>query len=200
MLSPQDEVQTLTHSLPAWMPQAIFWVLVVGALAAAAAAAGAWILVARQRALLRQLKELDRVAEIEAEVKKLVADRDDLDLRRLEHVLVELRDDQRRLEDVLLRHAEAATAASLRGEPSTAVALPTGGGAVGERAINRLLALGFERVQLVTRADKLAEIGAQGGEVLVEARREGVLHKGRVLVRGGAIADVEMHPAYSIFP
>jgi len=27
-----------------------------------------------------------------------------------------------------------------------------------------------------------------------------VLHKGRVLMRGGRMSDVELHPAYSIFP
>ena len=35
---------------------------------------------------------------------------------------------------------------------------------------------------------------------VVEARREGVLQKGRVVVRAGALTEVEMKPAYSIFP
>ena len=36
--------------------------------------------------------------------------------------------------------------------------------------------------------------------VLVEAQRQGVLHKGRVAVRDGRLSDVELSPAYSIFP
>ena len=42
------------------------------------------------------------------------------------------------------------------------------------------------------------EIGP--GEVLVEVERQGVLHKGRVRVRGGAVGDVDVNPTYSIFP
>jgi hypothetical protein len=35
---------------------------------------------------------------------------------------------------------------------------------------------------------------------LVEARRGGVQCKGRVLVRDGVVVDVEVKPAYSMFP
>jgi hypothetical protein len=174
---------------------------VVGAAAAVAAAAAAWTLVARHRELAARARALEHLEGLARDVSALAADRGDLDLRRIEHVLIELRDAQKRLEDVLLRHAEATRAAVLAGDPSTAlVPAASGGEMVGERAINRLLAMGYERIQIVTRAEKLAELAARDGEVLVEARKEGVLHKGRVLVRSGRIANVELHPAYSIFP
>ena len=48
--------------------------------------------------------------------------------------------------------------------------------------------------------EKLLELVARDGEILIEANKSGVLHKGRVLVRSGRIANVELHPAYSIFP
>jgi hypothetical protein len=40
----------------------------------------------------------------------------------------------------------------------------------------------------------------QGGDVLVEARREGALCKGRVRIRSGRIESVQLQPAFPIFP
>jgi len=181
------------------------WVLAIAAVIAAggavAAAAAAWTLVRRTREWTAQARGIEHLATLSRDVSALAADRGDLDLRRIEHVLIELRDAQVRLEDVLLRHAESTRAALLSADRSTDV-VPAGDGpeALGERATNRLLAMGYERIQIVTRPEKLAELGRRDGEVLVEARRDGVLHKGRLLVRAGRIANVELHPAYSIFP
>ena len=36
--------------------------------------------------------------------------------------------------------------------------------------------------------------------IAVEAVRDGVLCKGRVLLRAGALSDVEIKPAYTVFP
>ena len=171
----------------------------VAAVGACLAAAATWRMLARVREVADRTRALEHLEELTRDVRALASDRSDLDLRRIEHVLVELRDTQIRLEDALLRHAEATREAILRGDSSTALAIPAGDG-IGERAVNRLLALGYERVQLVTRAEKLAELSTRDGEILVEARRDGVLNKGRVLVREGRIANVELHPAYSIFP
>lgn len=71
---------------------------------------------------------------------------------------------------------------------------------LGERVTNRLLALGYERVQIVTDHELLDEIAEADGEALVEAWRNGVLHKGRVVVTAGEISAVDVHPSYSIFP
>lgn len=172
---------------------------VIAALGAALAAWAAWATHARVSEVRGHVASLEHLGEMARDVRELVRDRSDLDLRRIEHVLVELRDTQARLEDVLLRHADATRQALVRGDAGTALSLPVGDD-MGERAVNRLLALGYDRVQIITRADKLAELQGGDGEILVEARRDGVLHKGRVLVRSGRVANVELHPAYSIFP
>jgi len=117
----------------------------------------------------------------------------------VEHLLIDLRDAQQRLEDALLRSLEAVRGPALAGEgagPGSA----SGGEGLGERVVNRLLALGYERAQIVTPSEKLLELAADDGEVLVEARQGGVLHKGRIVVRGGRLTDVDVHPSYSIFP
>jgi hypothetical protein len=67
-----------------------------------------------------------------------------------------------------------------------------------ERTTNRLLALGYERIQVLNDADELAAL--EDGEVRVEALREGVVCKGRVLVRAGHLAEVEMRTAHGMFP
>jgi hypothetical protein len=96
------------------------------------------------------------------------------------------------LVEQLLRAVEAVS--SLRASTPVEPATP------GERVVNRLLALGYERVQIATDRELLAQAFRSEGEVLVEAYRQGVLHKGRVVVRGGRITDVDVLPAYSIFP
>ena len=57
-------------------------------------------------------------------------------------------------------------------------------------------------MQLVSSLAELDQAFAAGGvgEVLVEARRNGVACKGRVLVRGGVVTDVELKPVYTAFP
>ena len=180
-----------------WMLEAGFWLVLASFLAATAAAVGVWVLVARLRAVAAAGGRLATLSEIDQKLGRLVAARDDLDLRRLEHLLVDVRDTQKRLEDAFLRTAEAGRTATAT---TSELAAPAGPESIGERIVNRLLALGYEQVQIVTRAEKLAELLGRDGEVLVEARQGGVLHKGRVVLRGGRLADVELHPAYSIFP
>jgi hypothetical protein len=169
------------------------WLLAALCIVAAVGAAGVWVLIGRVRELEKVVPRLDALEELRAGVARLAADRGDLDLRRLEHVLIELRDGSRRLEDALVR--------AVQREPR----LPAGGAApseveLSERVIQRLLALGYEEIRVVTRTDELAAIAAQGGEVLVEARRHGAICKGRVRLRGGALVDVELQPAWSTFP
>ena len=181
------------------MPEAVFWVLIALLVVGAALTILGWFLFVRVREIRGEVARLEALGEIQRQVERLNADRDDLDLRRIEHVLIDLRDGQARVEDALLRAIEAIrTPATTHGDGAL-VSVGAGAG-LGERVVNRLLALGYERVQIVTRSEKLHELGAKDGEVLVEARREGVLHKGRVVVRSGRIAEVEVHPAYSIFP
>ncbi|MEW6072014.1 MAG: hypothetical protein AB1726_05365 [Planctomycetota bacterium] len=180
------------EAVPAWMAEAAFWLAVALLLAAIAAAAGIWTLVARLAELRRQGERLAALDEVRHSLAALVTWRGDLDLRRLEHLLIDLRDTGRRLEDVLLRTAEGAAGATAGANG--------GGEGIGERVVNRLLALGYERVQVVTRPEELAALAGGDGEILVEARRAGVLHKGRIAVRGGRLADVDVQPAYPAFP
>ncbi len=180
-----------------WLAEASFWLALASVLTAVAGAVGIWAIVAGLRELRGGIKRLDALQEIDHKLARLVADREDLDLRRIEHVLLDLRDTQRRLEDALLRAFEARSLPSPSGRELATVPLPE---SIGERVVNRLLSLGYEQVEIVTRFEKLAELARSDGEVLVEAKREGVLHKGRVSLRLGRLADVEMTPAYSIFP
>ena len=78
--------------------------------------------------------------------------------------------------------------------------VPVAAPALGERIVNRLMALGYERIELVTPHAELEAIAGGGGEVLVEARREGVPCKGRVRVRAGRIEAVQLQPAFGVFP
>jgi hypothetical protein len=182
-----------------WIAASEPWLLLVVALCAIGALAGIWAAIARLRELESLARRLEVLEEIRHSVARLASDRGDLDLRRLEHVLLELRDGQKRLEDALLTRLQSPRSLE---QPDRA-----GGGAppsLAERVTNRLLALGYERVRLVTPAAELEQLaageGGGSGELVVEARRNGVLCKGRVLLRRGALTDVEIQPAYKLFP
>jgi len=180
--------------LPDWAPSLVVVAIVACAVFLLACLLLLWLVTYRTRDLDRRLRKLDGLEELHALLGRLVSDRGDLDLRRLEHVLVDIRDGQRDVSEQLLRAAESVPMA---GEAPAAPASPVG---LGERATNRLLAMGYERVQIVTDTPLLDEIGEGDGEILVEAHRQGALHKGRLIVRGGRITDVEVHPTYSTFP
>ena len=184
-------------AFPAWAAESIPWLLSALLIACTLAAVGIWMLVARWRDVGGLAQRFDVFDSLDAQLKKLVADRGDLDLRRIEHVLLELRDASRRLEDSLLRATQSGRGSA--SAPAAALDADT----LSDRVINRLLAHGYEHVQLVTTLDEMSAIfdaGGGTGEALVEARRNGVLCKGRVLVRNGAVTEVEMKPAYAIFP
>jgi uncharacterized membrane protein YccC len=178
-----------------------FWPLAFGLLAAAAAVAtavGVWILIGHVRSLLALAGRLDALEELAGHTARLAADRDDIDLRRIEHVLIDLRDAQRRVEDAFLRNVEEGARA--RRDESAAIA---GEHTLPERVTDRLHSLGYERVQLVSSPEELAavvEAEPAEGTVLVEAYRQGVLHKGRVIVRDGRIVDQDLRSSHSIFP
>lgn len=171
------------------------WLDVLLVACAAAAAVGVWMLHRRVQDLERGAQGLAKLDDLAASVKKLAGDRADLDLRRIEHVLIEIRDAERRLEDALIRVSEQALS---RGIASSA--LTTTSASLAERVTTRLVALGYERIQVVTPSGELERIASGDGEVTVEARRGGVACKGRVLVRGGALSDVDLKPAYATFP
>jgi hypothetical protein len=181
--------------LTEWALASLPWLAALLVLATSVGAVGVWVLVQRAKELGRLGGRAEALERIERSLAGLAAERQDLDLRRIEHVLLEIRDNQRRVEDALLRAVQSGPRLDRQGGR---VQEPHGAG-LAERVTNRLLALGYERVQLVTSPAEIESI-ATDGEVQVEARRDGVLHKGRVVVRGRSLTEVEMKPAYTVFP
>lgn len=181
-----------------WASAALPWIALLALAVAVAGVFGLWTIVARLERIEALSKRFDALDEIRAELKVFTKERSDLDLRRIEHVLIELRDGQRRLEDSILR----ATQAALKPAPGAAASAAPAPHDPAERLIARVLAQGYERVLLVQPREELERLLASEGahEVLVEARRNGVLCKGRVLLRDGAVTDVELTPAYTLFP
>ena len=165
-----------------------------------AVAAGAlWLVVARLRKIEAKTASLDRLTEIGGALDRMQEDRGGLDLRRIEHVLIDIRDGQKRVEDRMLAVLERS--AGPKGGSGALVTTSAGSAeALSDRIVTRLLSLGYERVQLVTPLEKIGEMVASDGEVSVEARREGAACKGRVVVRRGAIVDVQLQSAYTAFP
>ena len=157
-------------------------------------------MLAKQGEALAKLDDLKGLDEIQGALAKMREDRNDLDLRRLEHVLVDIRDGNRRLEEKLSLTLERA--ASEKQTASESMRPPNLQPGLGERIVNRLLALGYSGVQIVTEAEQLNQLGSEAGtgEVIIEARRDGAHFKGRVSMQDGIIADVAIKPAYDMFP
>jgi len=185
-----------TLGLPEWWPEAALWLGFALVLLAVGGLALLWFVLNRLERLVATLAPLGGLGELERTVRGALAERDGVDLRRIEHLLIELRDGSRRLEEQLLRLAEARAGV---GSSGTAL-VPFSSSTVGERILNRLYALGYERVELVTPSAEVEALAQGEGEVRVEARRQGALCKGRVRLRAGRIEAVQLEPAYPIFP
>jgi len=178
-------------------------VFVIAAAAAGGILALQIVLLSGVRRLEKRLGSLDRLQGLEAALQKLAEREAAIDLRRTEHTLLDMRDQLKRLEDRLVsvvesRAREAAehpgSELALNATPASATSLVT------DRILARLLALGYERIQIVTSPEDLALLGASEGSAIVEARRDGALCKGRVRVARGLVGAVEVQPAYSAFP
>jgi hypothetical protein len=177
----------------------LYWIVSLTALCAAAAAVAAWLLVTRAKHIEDRLKRLERLDEISAELKKLTAPDQDLDVRRVEHVLIDIRDGQKRVEERMLALLESKGRESLAENRGPALALESANG-LQDRIVTRLLALGYERIVLVTSTEEIARIATAGGAIVVEARRDGAACKGRAIVENGRIQDIQIQSAYSTFP
>ncbi|MBL8859768.1 MAG: hypothetical protein JNL28_14775 [Planctomycetes bacterium] len=178
------------------------WVASLTAVLAAAIATAAWLVVARAKHIEERLKRLERIDELTDLVKGLSQGDEALDVRRLEHVLIDIRDGQKRVEERMFALLEARAKADI--SPTSA-----GGGRALERAgtdglpdriVTRLVALGYERIVLVTANEEIARIAREGGAVVIEARRNGAACKGRAIIANGTIQDIEIQSAYSTFP
>ena len=152
---------------------------------------------------LERLGALDRLVELAELQAKAGSEKSDLDGRRLEHVLVEVRDGIKRLDQTVMTFLEKQASLAERPAPDANTPPNTGRNrqpALAERVVNRLLALGYEGVQLVPDREELERIFEEDGDVAVEVRRDGALYKGRVEISGGVIQDVVVKPFYSLFP
>ncbi len=150
--------------------------------------------------LRRSLAPLGRLEAVEQLLGRMAERESTPELRRVEHVLVDIRDGQRRFEERIVRLTES------MGQASGAVVQPQSGGAAAlgssltERVVTRLLAMGFERIEVLSSGEEQAALMEGEGEMLVEARRAGSPHKGRVRIEHGAIVDVQLRSAYQAFP
>lgn len=181
-------------------PDVLTWIASLAALFTAATAWAAWLVVARTKGIEKRLERLERLDEVSADLKKLGLGGEALDLRRLEHVLIDIRDGQKRFEDRTLAIVERAGRESLSGASGASALTVEGAAGLQDRIVTRLLALGYERIVLVTPPTDLALVAREGGAVVLEARRDGAACKGRVLVEGGHIQDIQIQSAYSTFP
>ncbi len=177
------------------------FLVVVAAAVGGSIVALQFVLVASLRRLEKRLGSLDRLQGLEAALQKLAEREAAIDLRRTEHVLLDVRDQVKRLEERVMslseRGARAATSTDLvptASTPASASSLVT------DRILTRMLALGYERIQIVTNGDDLATLSTSEGDAIVEARRDGALCKGRVRVAHGQVGAVQVQPAYSAFP
>lgn len=185
--------------------EVLTWLLALCTCLTAAVAVAAWLVAARFRRMDASLERLARLDEVAAHVKALAQREDELDVRRLEHVLIDIRDGQRRVEDRLLALIESRASQSLTSSDvaPTRALQPAGaaaGAALADRIVTRLLALGYERITFVTPNADIGRIAAEDGAIVVEARRDGAACKGRVIVAGGRIEDLQIQSAYSTFP
>lgn len=183
----------------------LLWLAGLTAGLAAAGAIAAWLLVKRAKRIEEELARLDRLDELARNVKSITERDEDLDVRRLEHVLIDIRDGQRRVEDRMMALLEARAGEGHPGghaQPTRALEVDASasGGALADRIVTRLLSLGYERIVLVTPPTEFARILREGGAVVVEARRDGAVCKGRAIVLDGRIQDLQIQSAYSTFP
>ncbi|MEO0661956.1 MAG: hypothetical protein AAFZ87_10495, partial [Planctomycetota bacterium] len=77
---------------------------------------------------------------------------------------------------------------------------PLGVDGLETRIRERLLALGYEAPAIVTALEELGPPAHATGSVVVEARRDGAVHKGRVVLEDGAVSVVELQPGHRAFP
>jgi hypothetical protein len=163
--------------------------LILGVVACAFLALILW----RLRLVTERLEAVEALEALSEDLERIVEVSEGLDLGRLEHLLGELRDSQKRLNERILSLAEE------RGRSGESAVDPAQAVPLAERITNRLLAMGYEGIQLLPPPEGLAD-GALEADVLVEARRGGAFCKGRVRVRDGVIAEVDLRTAHSMFP
>ncbi|MFT7680132.1 MAG: hypothetical protein ACI8QC_004138 [Planctomycetota bacterium] len=163
----------------------------------------AWFTFLNARQLYKLRRELDPVRQLDAieqHLARLVGDEGSPELRRVEHVLVDIRDGQKRFEERIVSLTESQGRAASAGEAPIPGAGLSHTAGLAERVVTRLLAMGFERIEVLSSTEEQAKLLEEGGSLVVEARRGGSLHKGRVSIENGGIASVQLRSAFQAFP
>ncbi len=171
------------------------WAELATALFAAVGVGLLYYLYRRSESLEDRLKDLEGLGRLESSLDSLKEGMDAVDLERLEHLVEDLRDTNRRIGRQLLELTER----TVSEEPPQETSRPVGA-MLGERITNRLIVLGCERIELLVGAGDLEHIAAEGGEVGFEARRDGALAKGRVEVADGRLTNVDISTSHQMFP
>jgi hypothetical protein len=151
----------------------------------------------RSERLEARLGVLDALDRLEGSVEALKEGLGGVDLERLEHLVEDLRDTNRRIGRQLVELAERSV--EMEPESLERVQRPVGA-MLGERITNRLIFLGCERIELLVGAGDLERIAAEGGDVGFEARRDGAVAKGQVSIADGRLVDVDISTSHQMFP
>ena len=171
------------------------WVLLSIAILVAAGVITLISLAKRLREISERLEQLDGLEGLERSLSGLKEVADSVDLERLEHLVEDLRDTNRRIGRQLVDLTEGSVA-----EPSAGAQERPVGPMLAERITNRLIVLGCERIELLVGAGDLERVAAEGGEVGFEARRDGAAAKGRVQIADGRLVDVQVSTSHQMFP
>ena len=171
------------------------WFLLSLAGLAAAGVILLFTLVKRLREISGRLEQLEGIEGLERSLSGLKEVGDSVDLERLEHLVEDLRDTNRRIGRQLVDLTEQSVT-----EPDLQESSRPVGPLLGERITNRLIVLGCERIELLVGAGDLERIAAEGGEVGFEARRDGAMAKGRVEVADGRLVNVDISTSHQMFP
>lgn len=69
-----------------------------------------------------------------------------------------------------------------------------------DRVREQLTASGFRAIQIVTPTAEITDEVLRSGHVVVEARRESAVYKGKVFFQNGVPIDVQLSPGHGMFP
>ncbi len=146
------------------------------------------------------LKEMGGIRTLNQRLESLASALERVDLSRVEEMLGQLHDDLRAVQRAT--HAvEEAVAQAGAPAPRVEAAVEAGPASPAQRAVAvteaRLLQLGYGGLRILTDLE-----GAGDGdlELQVECERNGMPCKGRVVVRNGAVRDVQIQTVHQAFP
>lgn len=154
---------------------------------------------ARYEAYLKAEKE--GMNSLNDRLQKLVDGLEALGTRRVEDQLGDIHEVLAAIRDGLERSASAPPAAgSAHALPSAPTILPGHGHKLGlvDVVEAKLYNLGYKRVAIVT--DLKDADASEPLRIVVEAERDGALHKGHLILHGTAVTEFEMQPNYTSFP